>query len=427
MADSAIWVKVFPTVDPVGPGAVGNWAKVTGGTVTTVTNGDGSVDEVHTFTADGTLTVDTPGYAEVLLVSGGSGCSTGAVADHGGGGDIVSGIQALSAGALTVVVGAGGAVSADVHGNTGAPSSIGSIATGRGRIAAWADKTATNATPAKGAPFSSSISGTARNYGASGGWAAANGATVAGDGGQFNTGAGTAGIVIVRVRTSVPSVSTVIATGGTISEYTGDGVNGVLGRKYKVHTFTANDATGLTVTQAGEAEVLVMSGGAGGSGGGPATPASAGAGGNGQFIRLDLPVGTYPVEIGAGGAAGPYGADTGKQGGPSKLKRLFATVGPWGPAWNCVASGANFGDNDRYLGSRNVGGASAGAGGSATATATPGPGIKVGAAEYGKGNLGSQNNGFPAAGIGQGGAGLNETSGGQAGGPGVVVVRYEIA
>jgi hypothetical protein len=143
---------------------------------------------------------------------------------------------------------------------------------------------------------------------------------------------------------------------------------------------------------------------------------------------LDIPVGTFPVRVGAGGAAGPYGADTGKKGEASYLGNLQAAEGSWGPAWNCVATASNWPDNIMYQGSRSAGGSSAGAGGSVTGTGagTPGVGVVFGGVEYGKGNLGSQNNGFPAAGIGQGGAGLNETSGGQAGGPGIVVVRYKV-
>ena len=85
--------------------AVINPVVATGGTVTDVGN-----YRIHTFTTNGTLTVTTPGDAEVLVVAGGGGGSFGG----GGAGGYLYGIQTLT-GSMTVVVGNGGAGGVGAH------------------------------------------------------------------------------------------------------------------------------------------------------------------------------------------------------------------------------------------------------------------------------------------------------------------------
>jgi hypothetical protein len=261
------------------------WAKVTGGTVTTYTKPDGSVMEVHTFTAAGTLTVDTPGFAEVLIVGGGSGNwnTVGA----GGAGDVISGLRVLPAGAQAVVVGTGRAAAADVINSAGNPSSLGSLVTAIGATA-FLGAGGTHAN--RNLPMTSAITGVSLTY-AGGGVSSTSGK---GDG---TAGTGTNGVVIVAVQKSAPTVSGVVASGGTVTEYTGDGTNGVLGQKYKVHTFTA-DGT-LTVTQGGECDVLIVGGGTG------AQQAVFQGGGGGVFEgRAMLGAGAVPVVVGVGGTGG---------------------------------------------------------------------------------------------------------------------------
>jgi hypothetical protein len=274
MADSAIWVKVFPTT---GPGSIGEWAKVTGGTVTEYTKGDGSVMEVHTFTADGTLTVESPGYAEVLLVGGGGYGQTGI--DEGAGGRILDGIRQLAAGAHAVVIGTGSGSP-----NYGSSSKLGTLDTGSVK---WGNFT-TNGNPNG---RYSSITGTNLLYGPD-----ANVTRPGGGGNVANGTVGAAGIVIVAVQKSAPTVSGIVASGGTESTYVGDGVNGTLGQSYKVHTFTASG--NLVVTQGGEAEVLILGGGGGFS------TVSGGGGGDVIRGRQTLAPGTVPVVVGAGAPGG---------------------------------------------------------------------------------------------------------------------------
>ena len=87
------------------------WAKVSGGTVTTVNNPDGSVDEVHTFTANGTLTVESAGCARVLVCGGGGGSPDAKAGGGGGGAGAAAGAGADGgAGAAAAAGAAGGAL-----------------------------------------------------------------------------------------------------------------------------------------------------------------------------------------------------------------------------------------------------------------------------------------------------------------------------
>lgn len=80
---------------------------VTGGTITSYQSG-GSYYQVHTFTADGTLTVNSSVNVDFLIVGGGGG-GAGRVGGGGGGGGVIVGTnQSLSAQTYSVVVGSGG-------------------------------------------------------------------------------------------------------------------------------------------------------------------------------------------------------------------------------------------------------------------------------------------------------------------------------
>jgi hypothetical protein len=274
-------------VDPSnagGGGAAGiPWAAVTGGTVTEYTKGDGSVMEVHTFTADGTLTVVTPGYAEVLVVSGGGAARANVAGQNAGdGGRVLSGAHALTAGSLPVVVGAGGVMA--VNDGMAGTSSLGSLNSG---VAGFGNG---DAGPTHGSGFVSSITGAAVTYGKFGGTATPN----TGNSGGWSTATGQTGVVIVAVQKSAPTVSGVVASGGTETTYVGDGTNGVLGQSYKVHTFTADGS--LIVTQGGLADVLIVGGGSHGGGG-----SYPGAGGRANRGLMELGAGTMPVTVGIGG------------------------------------------------------------------------------------------------------------------------------
>ena len=178
----------------------------------------------YTFTGSGTLTVDTEGLIEALIVGGGGGSGpvrNGGYAHGGGGSCAATYVKAdLSAGSYTVVVGGGGGGGTGAgdpysHGHGGQVSRIGDdLACGGGRGgagssgqqgegASWSGRTAR----------SSSITGTAVDYGLGGtGGGASGGAANTGNGANgpdtppngtpnLNGAAGGSGIVIVRVRT----------------------------------------------------------------------------------------------------------------------------------------------------------------------------------------------------------------------------------
>lgn len=438
-AGTAGIVIVRVRVSPANPLPVtqDGWATVTGGTVTTYMKPDGSQMEVHTFTANGTLTVDTAGYADVLLVGGGSGYLTvSGFAANGGGGDIISGVRPLPSGTLAVVVGQGGASTTAFATSLGTPSSVGSgLATAVGGYNTGAGGTVA----ARGTGWSSSISGSAQVYGAGN---VASPRSSFGEGG--NVGNGTAGIVIVAVQTIPPTVSGVVASGGTESTYVGNGTNGVLGQSYKVHSFLANGT--LTVTQGGVCDVLVVGGG-GGAGNSYGCP----GGGGGVIARAVslTTLGAIPVTVGVGGTA-PNASAAGGNGGQSSFEGIIALGGGGGEgggaypaqtAW-IASAGGSYANSQVYSGVQGNNATAAvsrvpaqippsgGAGGQGNATArTRGAGvfssISGASTEYGSGGPGMLSGVIPpacASTVGRGGTPENNP-----GGAGIVIVRYPVA
>ena len=143
----------------------------------------------------------------------------------------------------------------------------------------------------------------------------------------------------------------ITATGGTIT-CSGD---------YKIHTFTSSGC--FQVTAAGNAAgsnkvsyvVVAGGGGASGDGGGAggaggyregkctsdpytASPLDAGAG-------LSVPVATYPITIGAGGAGAPQ-PGTGSSGNPSTFSSITSTAGGYGGR-GAAANGGSGGGGGR--------------------------------------------------------------------------------
>jgi hypothetical protein len=172
----------------LGAGAA-NFTNVATGTYT-----DGDDYKYITFTGIGELIVDRAGYADVFILSGGGGyhnvwAGGGNLDDQPGGtGVAVFGIQLLSEGTLTVVVGAGGTSNDYPWGTFGQPSSIGTTSSGLSRLYGMTDSAT---------PVTSLITGTSKTYGA-GGFSRPSSSGY-GDGGSSGGQAGTAGVVIVRV------------------------------------------------------------------------------------------------------------------------------------------------------------------------------------------------------------------------------------
>jgi hypothetical protein len=197
--------------------AQAQWAQGTGGdSVSQITDAEGIVWNVHTFTAVGTseLTVTQPGQIEYLLVGGGGGGAStyGWSAGGGGGGAVVVGSSTVTAGSYQVTVGAGGTGetptdNAAGRATAGQPSSLLSV-TASGGVAARRESNSSlpggpgaggASSNANGGPgIESSITGSAVRYGGGGGTARSGGVAGTGtDGGgnaRVSAGSGLPGI-----------------------------------------------------------------------------------------------------------------------------------------------------------------------------------------------------------------------------------------
>lgn len=118
-------------------------------------------------------------------------------------------------------------------------------------------------------------------------------------------------VVVYDISDSTSQVN-IVATGGTVTEYVGDGTNGVLGVKYRVHTFSTTGNSTFNVTAAPvNAQVEVFAWGGGGGGGTVGGWTYGAAGGAGGAARGSLEIGsdkTYSVVIGGGGGVNSYNA-----------------------------------------------------------------------------------------------------------------------
>jgi hypothetical protein len=117
-------------------------------------------------------------------------------------------------------------------------------------------------------------------------------------------------LVVRATDGSIPSLnsdeatsSPVIATGGTITTFDGNGTVGTAGVTYVVHTFASVGTDTFTLNRSRDLDYLVVGGG--GAGGSAGADTSSGGGGGGQVIASELPgaSGAFDVDIGAGGAA----------------------------------------------------------------------------------------------------------------------------
>ncbi len=179
------------------------------------------------------------------------------------------------------------------------------------------------------------------------------------------------------------------ATGGTVKNYTVNGVN------CTAHIFT-NSGT-LTVTAGGNVEVLVVGGGGGGGGADNGTGAGGGGGAGGLlYTNLAVTAGNYAVTVGAGGAGGVAKGNNASAGLNSAFGALIALGGGRGDRTVATSAGGS-----------GAGGFGRGmAGGSAT---------QPGSASGGYGHAGGNSASNPGGG-GGGGAGSVGSSGGAADG-----------
>jgi len=241
--------------------------------------------DYYTFTASGTLTVDTAGFADLLVIGGGAG---GGLAGQGGGGGGAGGHlyvtdAYLPAGTATVTVGAGGAASFETgtrtpHANNGQASRIASYFSPGGGGGGSGET---------GSGSTSEGSGPGLNGGSGGGsgsgfvsTAASGGAGISdlgNNGGDGNIGGG-------GTRAGGGGGGASAAGGNASSGTAGAGGNG-----------TANSITGSSVTRAGGGGGGGTTAGSGGTGGGgagggngvvgTAGSANTGGGGGGAWVN----------------------------------------------------------------------------------------------------------------------------------------------
>jgi uncharacterized repeat protein (TIGR02543 family) len=179
----------------------------------------------------------------------------------------------------------------------------------------------------------------------------------------------------------------VVATGGTITNYTLNGTN------YTAHVFASNGT--FAVSGAGSVEVLAVAGGGGGGG-----HIGGGGGGGGVLVLTSVSVtsgSNYTISVGGGGKGGAGGA-----------------VGGTGTNTTCFGATAAGGGGGGYW--QDTGGANGGSGGGAGASqsGTPSGGTSTGSSLGGNTGTIYGNNGGTITGARAGG----DTSGRGGGGAG---------
>ena len=247
-----------------------------------------------TYTASGTLTVTTAGFADVLLVAGGGGGGAAVRASGGGGaGGYLEITNAyLPSGTLTVTVGAGGAGGtggANIRneaGNNGIASRIGSyyaVGGGAGAASSLDSNTSTFASIGRnggsGGGGSFGGAGGAADMGNAGGSGATSG-TFGGGGGGGASATGSNGTTTVGGN----------GGNGSSNSYTGSAVTRAGGGGGGNEGGTAGTGgtggggAGSTGTGTGTAGSVNTGGGGGGGGRSSTTTGSGGAGGSGVVI-----------------------------------------------------------------------------------------------------------------------------------------------
>ena len=195
----------------------------------------------------------------------------------------------------------------------------------------------------------------------------------------------------------------IVATGGTVTDITQNGVN------YRVHAFTTVGTSSFQVTRGGEVDILVVGGGGGGTGDGDA----GGAGGAGGLVyATGIPVQpkNYTIVVGSGGNGSSSGF--GNDGNDS----FFDQSG------SIELRAIGGGGGGAYLNNGRAGGSGGGAG-TADGSSAPHAGgaalqpgtnsLSVGTIVHDAGNIGGDNtfndndNGASGGGAGQPGEGCD--------------------
>lgn len=234
-----------------------------------------------TFTASGTITVTTAGFADIVVCSGGGGGLT--LNGGGGAGGVLQVTNAyLPVGTLTVTVGAGGSSATSSIGGYGQPSRLGSYYS-------------------VGGAGASSSAAVAVSYGGSGA------------GGPYVGNAGTSGTPGLGNNGGSGSTNpapNVASGGGGGAGAVGANGSGTTGGNGGAGTTTT--IAGTTPTGAYVAGSYALGGGGGGEGDGVGGTGGSGGGGNGGVRAASGASGT--ANTGGGGGSGGAGAGNGGSG-----------------------------------------------------------------------------------------------------------------
>ncbi len=182
-------------------------------------------------------------------------------------------------------------------------------------------------------------------------------------------------------------VGTVVATGGTVTNYTLNGLS------YRAHIFTTVGATNLNVLVGGDVEVLVVAGGGAGGRGDNGNGAGGGGGAGGLiYTNIAVVVSNYAVMVGTGGST-----NTTAPGSNSLFGSLTALGGGYG---------------GRVVGLVATNGGSGGGGFGRDGLTSAGSATQPGSSSGGYGSGGGVGGGTGGGGGGGGGAGSAGVAGG---------------
>jgi hypothetical protein len=129
-----------------------------------------------------------------------------------------------------------------------------------------------------------------------------------------------------NVTNFTPQTGRAVITGGTVTSFVGNGINGVNGTTYAVHSWTVSGSLVCDVTTM--VEYFMIGGGAAGNGANY-------YGGPGAYLSgwLQVPPGTFAVTVGAGGI---IGAPLDRYGRASEIASLAVT--PLAPVFDFVSA-----------------------------------------------------------------------------------------
>jgi hypothetical protein len=269
-------------------GVTGASVTATGGTITT--DGDYTIHKFNNASSPKTFTTDTAQNVEILLIAGGGSGSQDYGGGGGAGGVIVHPAFAVSAAAHSIVIGAGGAASTLMPGNSGTNSTFSTLTSvGGGGGGGWNSVNGltggSGGGGAKAATAGDGGSGTQTSPAGGTGYGndGANGSISYGGGG--GGGAGAAGVDASRIGADgiesdilVTGVDVFYAGGGGGGMSPGSNAAGGAGGGGYGANGNTNEAGGAATADTG-------SGGGGGAGGGGAM---SGAGANGLFVLRRL-------------------------------------------------------------------------------------------------------------------------------------------